>query len=151
MQLDFGSNVFTGEARYLEIGVRSSGDVSPYTVLSPREAISSSPYAIRTLSATAADSLSTACASCVTSSQIQSVQGSQFSGTIPVASVAAGNGNYVQNTTTPQADASFNISGNGTAGGTLSGNVVNTATQYNPFVTPTAARAERRPLIPSQG
>jgi hypothetical protein len=45
--------------------------------------------------------------------------------------ITAGSGNYIQNTTSPQATSNFNISGNGTAGGTLSGNSVNAATQYN--------------------
>jgi hypothetical protein len=75
----------------------------------------------------------------VTSSQIQSVQGaqvtgsvsgSQISGTIPVASLPAGSSNYLQNTLTQQL-ANFNISGQGTVGGTLSANAVNATTQYN--------------------
>lgn len=49
--LDFGSNVFDGTARYLEIGVRPAGSPNPYTVLSPRQQITSSPYAIQTLNA----------------------------------------------------------------------------------------------------
>lgn len=43
----------------------------------------------------------------------------------------AGSTNYVQNGTSAQAASNFNISGNGTAGGTLSGNIVNATTQYN--------------------
>jgi Chaperone of endosialidase len=42
-----------------------------------------------------------------------------------------GSGDYVQNTTTPQTAGNFNITGNGTAGGTLAGNIVNATTQYN--------------------
>ncbi|MGE3468225.1 MAG: tail fiber domain-containing protein, partial [Pyrinomonadaceae bacterium] len=38
---------------------------------------------------------------------------------------------FVQNTSTQQPTSNFNISGNGTAGGTLSGNVVSAATQYD--------------------
>lgn len=53
--LDFGANVFSGAARYLEIGVRPAGCVPPncaaYTILSPRQPITSSPYAIQTLNA----------------------------------------------------------------------------------------------------
>jgi hypothetical protein len=49
-----------------------------------------------------------------------------FSGSIP-----AGSGNYVQNTTMRQASSNFNISGDGTAGGRLSANVVNAATAYS--------------------
>ena len=43
----------------------------------------------------------------------------------------AGNSNYVQNSTNQQAATNFNISGNGTASGTLSGNTINATTQYN--------------------
>ena len=41
--LDFGAGVFTGAGRWLEIGVRTGGD--PFAALSPRQAISSVPYA----------------------------------------------------------------------------------------------------------
>src|SRR5712691_8020754 len=116
VQLDFGASVFDGSPRYLEIGVRPAGSPDPYVVLSPCQTLASSPDAIRTLSATAADSLSAACVGCVTSSQIQSVQGAQVSGEIPVASVPAGSGTYIQNATSQQASANFNVSGTGTAG-----------------------------------
>src|SRR5687767_4902848 len=42
-----------------------------------------------------------------------------------------GSDNYIQNSSTQQGTSNFNISGNGTAGGTLSANAVNSATQYN--------------------
>ena len=45
--------------------------------------------------------------------------------------VPAGSANYIQNSATQQAGASLNISGSGTFGSGLMGNVVNTATQYN--------------------
>ncbi len=48
-----------------------------------------------------------------------------------VADIPSGSTSYVQNTTTQQGSTNFNISGNGTAGGTLSGNAVNSTTQYN--------------------
>jgi hypothetical protein len=44
---------------------------------------------------------------------------------------APGSSNYIQNSAAVQANANFNISGNGTAGGTLSANTVNAVTQYN--------------------
>src|SRR5215472_6110308 len=50
--LDFVQNVFTGEPRFLEIGVRPAGDSNPFTVLSPRQPVLSVPYAIQTLNAT---------------------------------------------------------------------------------------------------
>jgi hypothetical protein len=49
--LDFGANVFSGADRFLEIGVRPSGSINAYTFLSPRQQITSSPYAIQTLAA----------------------------------------------------------------------------------------------------
>ena len=51
VQLDFGANVFSGADRYLEIGVRPAGNTGAYTVLAPRQPITSSPYAIQTLNA----------------------------------------------------------------------------------------------------
>jgi hypothetical protein len=47
--LDFSASVFTGPLRHLEIGVRPAGNSNPYTVLSPRQTITSSPYAIQTI------------------------------------------------------------------------------------------------------
>ena len=43
--LDFGPGVFQGEARWLEIGVRTNGS-GPFTILSPRQRLTSVPYAI---------------------------------------------------------------------------------------------------------
>jgi hypothetical protein len=44
--LDFGSSVFDGSARWIETGARTNG-VDPYLILSPREAVTSVPYAIQ--------------------------------------------------------------------------------------------------------
>lgn len=44
--LDFGSAVFDGQARWLEIGVRSAGVTTPYTVLAPRQELTPTPYAL---------------------------------------------------------------------------------------------------------
>jgi hypothetical protein len=118
VQLDFGVSAFPGANRFLEIGVRPAGGGS-YTTLAPRQQISSTPYAIRTLSAATADALSSACVGCVMDTQIQSVTGSKVSGAIPVASLPAGSGSYIQNSTTRQTGANFNIDGNGTIGGNL--------------------------------
>src|ERR1051325_6595157 len=52
--LDFGVSAFPGTNRFLEISVRPAGGGS-FTTLAPRQQISSTPYAIRTLSATTAD------------------------------------------------------------------------------------------------
>ena len=44
--LDFGSGAFAGESRWLDIGVRPGADVGAFTLLSPRQAITPSPYTI---------------------------------------------------------------------------------------------------------
>lgn len=49
--LDFTASVFTGSARYLEIGVRPAGSGIAYTVLAPRQSIASAPYSIQTINA----------------------------------------------------------------------------------------------------
>ena len=65
--LNFGSAVFDGSDRWLEIAVRSNGNTSAYTVLAPSQQITSTPYAIRALNAANAASL----------------QGTNIIGTIP--------------------------------------------------------------------
>jgi len=115
VQLDFGVNAFAGADRFLEISVRPAG-VGAFTTLAPRQQISSTPYAIRTLKATTADGLSNTCVECVQDSQINSIAGTKVTGEIPVAGVPPGSGNYIQNSTSPQVNANFNISGNGTVG-----------------------------------
>lgn len=106
VQLPVGSEPFSGPPRFLEIGVRPSGSPNAYTVLGPRSLIMSAPYAMRSLNSSVADTLSSGCVGCVTSTQI-----------------GAGSGNYVQNTLTPQ-NANFSIVGNGSA------NIL-TANQFN--------------------
>ncbi len=49
----------------------------------------------------------------------------------PYAIRSANTGNFIQNRTTVQPNSNFSISGNGAAGGSLSGNVVNTTTHFN--------------------
>jgi hypothetical protein len=45
VQLDFGTGAFIGEARWLEIGVKCTGD-SDYTTLAPRQPLTPAPYAL---------------------------------------------------------------------------------------------------------
>jgi formylglycine-generating enzyme required for sulfatase activity len=44
--LDFGANVFNGQPRWLEIAVRTNGSAESYTILSPRQELTATPYAI---------------------------------------------------------------------------------------------------------
>jgi carbonic anhydrase/acetyltransferase-like protein (isoleucine patch superfamily) len=99
---EFGSTAFPGADRYLEISVRLAGSSGAYSVLAPRQKITSTPYAVQALNALTANNLTT-----------------------------TGGANFIQNTTAQQSNSNFNITGNGTAAGTFSGNVVNTMTQYN--------------------
>ncbi|HET8676746.1 MAG TPA: tail fiber domain-containing protein [Blastocatellia bacterium] len=102
VQLDFGASVFDGSPRFLEIGIRPAGSPGAFTVLSPRQPVTSAPYAIRSETATNA---------------------SQLGGIAP--------GGFIQNTSSQQASTNFNISGSGNIGGTLSASTVNATTQYN--------------------
>ena len=47
--LDFGSSVFDGSQRWLELGVRGYGQAVAYTVLTPFQPLTATPYAIRAL------------------------------------------------------------------------------------------------------
>jgi hypothetical protein len=51
VQLDFGASVFDGTPRWLEISARSTASSGTFEVLSPRQAITAVPYAIRALTA----------------------------------------------------------------------------------------------------
>src|SRR6266542_5209635 len=55
--LNFGGSPFNGSDRWLEIGVRTNGDTNAYTVLSPRQQLTSVPYAIRAANAGNASNL----------------------------------------------------------------------------------------------
>lgn len=46
VHLDFGADVFNGEPRWLQIGVRPGNSTGAFTILSPRQQITPAPYAI---------------------------------------------------------------------------------------------------------
>jgi len=96
VMLNFGAGVFDGSARSLEIAVRSYGNSNPYTVLSPRQTLTSVPYAIQALNASNAVSLTAP------------LQATNLSGTIPNSLLST---NVAMLNTT-----NANFSGNVTAG-----------------------------------
>jgi len=126
--LDFGANAFPGANRFLETSARLSG-ASAFILLTPRQQITSTPYAVRSANATLADTATN-------STQLGGLGSSQYvltndSRLTDSRAPTAGSSNYIQNTTNQQASSNFNISGNGTTGGALSASTVNAATQYN--------------------
>ena len=123
VDLDFGPGVFDGSARFLEISVRPAGSPVAFTILSPRQPITSTPYALRSATAAAADNATNAV-------QLGGIAASQYVVSTDTRLTDArpptpGSADYVQNTTSQQASTNFNISGDGTA------NVLNVRTQFN--------------------
>ena len=60
VRLDFGDGVFTGDARWLEAAVRPGASTVAHTILSPRQPLTPTPYALHAFSSGAADSATTA-------------------------------------------------------------------------------------------
>lgn len=58
--LDFGAAAFDGSPRFLEVGVRPAKNTDPFTVLGPRQPVTSAPYSIRSLNAVTADTATNA-------------------------------------------------------------------------------------------
>ncbi len=142
VKLDFGSQ-FPGANRFLEIHVRTAG-AGTFTPLAPRQSVGSSPYAVQSLYAATAVSATTA------TNAISAINATTSTNALQLGGLAAnqyvltgdarmsdaraptpGSPSYIQNGAGTQTFSDFNISGNGTAGGTLSSNIVNATTQYN--------------------
>jgi hypothetical protein len=124
VSLDFG-NQFPGANRYLEIHVRPTGS-GGFTVLTPRQQISNSPYSVRSLSAVNADTATTATSATTAnnSQQLGGVAAGQYVVTTDTRlsdarTPLAGSANYIQNGTAQQTLSNFNISGSGNIGGRL--------------------------------
>ena len=127
--LDFGAQTFQGANVFLEISVRPSGNPNPYTILNPRQKVTSAPYSIQSLkSITALNADNAANLGGIAANQyVQTTDARMSDARTPT----AGSFSYIQNTNSTQPFASFNVSGNGTVGAILSGNIVNSSTQYN--------------------
>ncbi|HEX8338177.1 MAG TPA: tail fiber domain-containing protein [Pyrinomonadaceae bacterium] len=159
--LDFGSAAFNGNDRYLEISVRahSADPNSPaYTTLSPRQQITSTPYAIRSLAAGTADTATTAttAASATTAAGFSGGLSGEVTGTQGATAVASVGGqtaanvasgaaaaNAATNSNTAGAIVKRDASGNFSAGtitATLNGNA-STATTAATATTATSADA----------
>jgi hypothetical protein len=71
--LDFGSGVFTGPSRWLELAVRTNGGGS-FTTLAPRQALTAAPYALYATNAAFAISAGTVLTGSITAPGIASNQ-----------------------------------------------------------------------------
>ena len=144
VQLDFGASAFTGGTRFLEISVRQHSadpNTPAYTVLTPRQQITSTPYGIRSLTSGTADSATTATnfsgslTGDVTGTQgatvVSSVGGQTAANVASGASAANSATNINAVNTIVKRDASGNFSA-GTITANLSGNAT-TATSATNF------------------
>ena len=125
VRIDFG-NQFPGANRFLEIRVRPSGSGAAFTGLAPRQAISSAPYAIKSINAE--NAANATLLGGFDRTQFVRVIDSRLTDARPP---LPNSPSYIQNTLSQQSGGNFNIGGSGTVGGTLSGNVVNATTQFS--------------------
>ena len=105
VQLDFTATPFaTGANRWIEVAVRKLADPPGFTTLTPRQPVTASPYATRSLSASSADA---------------AIVAGNVTGVVAIANGGTGspNKNFVDLSTNQAA-----IAGNKTFTGTLAGN-----------------------------
>ena len=120
VQPDFTASAFPGADRFVEVGVKPAGSGNPFTILSPRQPITPTPYALHSLTSSTANSATNA----TTASNSTQLGGQPAANYVQTADARlsdaraplAGSTNYIQNTTT-QETGNFNISGNGILGG----------------------------------
>lgn len=81
VSLDFGSAPFDGSNRWVEMAVRPFGSAAAYTVLAPRQQLTSTPHAVRALNAGAAVTAVTA---------TNATNATNLTGTITAGNISAG-------------------------------------------------------------
>lgn len=110
--LDFGSGVFTGPDRWLEIGVRSNGQAVAFTLLTSRQRLTAAPYALFAPNAGIAATANGLAASTVSASQLNTL-GNPSSG-----QVLAYSGTSLVWTNPATASSGWSLAGNtGTSAG----------------------------------
>jgi hypothetical protein len=108
-----------GRVLWIEFGFKPAFSQQPYTILSPRQRLGAVPFSISSLIS-------------LDSMKLGGTDASQFVLTgdprlSDARTPTAGSTSYIQNTTSAQANTNFNISGNGTVGGTLNATVLTAA------------------------
>ncbi|MBK9766208.1 MAG: hypothetical protein IPP63_03870 [Chloracidobacterium sp.] len=107
--LDFGSSLFTSNAAAsLEISVRPGISTGSYTTLAPRQTITSSPFAVKSVYSASSDSLSTACVLCITDAHIGAISAEKITGVLSASQGGTGIG-----PTFPPADTYLRSNGAG--------------------------------------
>ncbi len=111
--------ILDAENSFFEIGVRAGTSTGAFTTLTPRQPLTAVPLAMRAETATTSYRA-------VNADNATNLGGTAASGFVQTNDArlsdartpTAGSSNYIQNTTTQQT-GNFNVSGNGTVGGTL--------------------------------
>lgn len=83
LNLDFGSQAFSGSARWLELAVHSSDSGDPLVTLAPRQLVSTTPYAVHAVNA---DALVNGLAG--DGSKITNLKADQLAGIVPDKSIS---------------------------------------------------------------
>lgn len=128
VNLDFGTGSFAGGTRFLEILVRTGASTGTFTVLTPRQEVTSAPYSVKSLSSANADTSNN-------SLSLGGVTADQFVQTTDPRlsddrNPLPNSPNYIQNTTS-LTFGSFNLAGSGKVSGTLTANTITATNQYN--------------------
>jgi hypothetical protein len=116
VQTPLAATYAPGRELWGEFSFKPSLSQQPFTVLSPRQRIGAVPFSISSVLSFDSSRLGGAEAS-----QYVLTSDSRMTNARPP---TAGSGNYIQNTNTQQANTNFNISGNGTVGGTFNTSVL---------------------------
>src|SRR5688572_25535558 len=123
VQPDFGAIAYQGQGRWLEIAVRAAGGGS-YTTLSPRQAISTVPYAASLMPGAVVTGTSGLLMSAISNGSATGLYGQSNSGQGVYGTSASGSGVYGETSNSTPAGVfgrSLAASGNGVIGEALSG------------------------------
>lgn len=138
VDLDFGAAAFAnGGVRFLQIEVRPGASSGTFTPLVPRQPVTSSPYSVKTINATTADSLSPTCVSCVTDTNIDTVNAGKVTGVLAQPnggtglSVSGAAGNFLRSNGTNWTSSPFQASDIPVLGGSFIQNSTTTQPTSN--------------------